>query len=191
MENLETFTDEFGIEFTIKKEKIVDYDIHTYLENGKEKFKKVFDNGVFSYVAYFAYSKEDLENIIEKYKTVKIEYIHFVNSYKVVEYITYRNKVLEERNISVIDSNNNNICFRKHEIENGKEISFWNEKNYYENGEMKYLFDYNKDGTCFIVNDYESLSDIYPHNIGTEKTNFTWIGFEYYQFSEPLIPNEK
>ena len=91
----------------------------------------------------------------------------------------------------VDDKNGNCICFKKYEMEGSELICTIIEKSYFENGEKKYEFVYNPDGSCFMIDSVQTFQeDIFAWDIGTSNTDFTWDGFEYYRNTEPLIPEK-
>ena len=60
---------------------------------------------------------------------------------------------------------------------------------YYENNTLKYTFEYDENGDCFIIYDEtDDQKDIFAWEIGQPDVSFTWQGFEYYEFAEPIIP---
>jgi hypothetical protein len=118
------------------------------------------------------------------------DYIYNENGFKIHEIRSYQNNVLIDKVIKVYDLNDKIICYRDYEIEDGNILSYVTEKKYYdENENLLYSFDYNEDGTCFLIsNEQEDQADIYAWSVGEPDVSFTWDGFEYYQNAEPLIP---
>ena len=106
--------------------------------------------------------------------------------------LSYENNVLIGKSISVHDGYNE-ICHRNYKVESGVATTLRTEKYYYNDNGLKYIFDYNADGTCFLITDeQDNQADIYEWGIGDpDYTDFTWIGFEYYQFADPVIPLSK
>ena len=93
--------------------------------------------------------------------------------------------------ISVYNAAGQSIFFSKYLFVDGKPDSHFTDKHYYENDVVKYTFNYNKDGTCFVVMDeQEHHADIYGFEIGTSNTGFTWKGFEYYEFEDLIVPEQ-
>jgi hypothetical protein len=184
-------TNEHGIE--VRTERRFYESINTleedYFENGNLIHRTHFENGEFKARLYFAFSIEQVNQLIDDSPTIKIIYRTWKNGYQIDEYIDCIDKILTAKRISVTNKSGDNICFRLLQFENGAVKLSTTEKSYFEHGELKYLFDYNPDGTCFMVNNFQSYQeDVFASDIGTDKTDFTWKGFEYYQFADPLVP---
>ena len=96
---------------------------------------------------------------------------------------------LELTSKTVYDVNNKIICFQKSDINTNTPILATTEKSYYDSsGTEKYFFDYNDDGSCFMVHDCEFDEEILASTIGQPNVDFTWVGLEYYQNALPIIP---
>lgn len=189
MDNKIKNIDENGNEFSIQRETSNGYETEIRSKNDILISQTILKDGKFESISYFVFSIEQLNKMIEQNNMISFIYRHFQNSYRIDEYLDYNNQILTGKMISVYNSNNESICFQKHQIVNGETISKFTEKSYYENGEEKYAFEYNQDGTCFMIDSVQTCQDdIFGWEIGTSKTNFTWKGFEYYQFQNPLLP---
>ncbi|BAP32840.1 amidophosphoribosyltransferase [Chryseobacterium sp. StRB126] len=62
-------------------------------------------------------------------------------------------------------------------------------ENHYKDETSAYVFEYDQFGHCFMIhNEADGKEDIFGWEIGSEQCSFTWKRFEYYQNSEPLLP---
>lgn len=193
MREILKYIDEKGVEIIIKKETF-EYSpknlSETYSENGKKIYTKQYENGRLSNISFYAYSNEELQTILkEKNGDTSITFIHYKNSYKITEYLAYKENILIGNMITVYDKDENCICFKKYEMKGSELICTITDKSYFDKGEKKYEFIYNEDGTCFMIDSVQTYQeDIFAWDIGTSHTDFTWDGFEYYKNTEPLIP---
>ena len=192
MENIISYIDELGNNVKIEKTIVEDIEWEVTSINDLLITQKVIQKGQFKNLSFFVFSIEQLTEMLQKSNTISFIYRHFQNTYQINEYLDYENCHLSGKMISVYNSVGEHIFFRKYLFVDGKPNSHFTEKYYYENDEVKYTFIYNKDGTCFVVNDEQQhYEDIYGFEIGTSKTSFTWKGFEYYEFEDPIVPEQR
>jgi hypothetical protein len=186
------YNNELGNEISYSQVNNLQEYFKVYLENNLPFKKERYQNGLLVNTSFYVTSLSQIDTILLTNPGVSFEYEHFVNGYKVKEYLSYNNNVLAYKRVLVYNSIDETICYCRYKLEGNVFIPEETEKYYYENGELKYKFDYiNNNGTLYMIYD-EVLyqSDIYPEDIGnTDITNFTWAGFEYYQNAEPIIPN--
>jgi antitoxin component YwqK of YwqJK toxin-antitoxin module len=162
-----------------------------YLENNLPFKEERYQNGLLVNTSFNVTSQTQIDTVLLTNPGVSFEYEHLVNGFKIKEFLSYNNNVLAHKRILIYNSTDENICYCKYKLENNVFIPEEVEKYYYENGALKYKFDYsNNDLTLYMIYNYfDPQSDIYPQDIGNAAiTNFTWIGFEYYQNAEPIIP---
>lgn len=185
------FQNEFGHEISQQQ-----------INNGLENYSKVFykdgeltmeetySNGILVNTSKYVSSKIEIANELLINPNATFDYIYYESAYRLHEIRSYQKGILIDKVVKVYDLNNKIICYRDYEIEEGDIISYSTEKKYYdENENLLYSFDYNDDGSCFlIVNELEDQADIYAWSVGEHGVNFTWQGFEYYKNAEPLIP---
>jgi len=191
MEKQTKYINELGAEVTIERRvyEAINTVEEDYSENGKLIHRTIFEGEVFQTLLYFAFSVDEINLLVGKHSTVSIIHRMWENGFLVEEYIQYVDKIIASKRIAVINSRGENICFRHVQFENGITKEVGTEKRYFKDGQEKYLFDYNSDGTCFMINNTQSFQeDIFPWDIGTDKTDFTWTGHEYYKFADPLVP---
>lgn len=185
------FTNQFGYEVTTHQLENISSYYRTFFEDNIPVKEERYENNELVNTSYFVSTLKEINDILFTQPTSSFDYTYTQNNFHIKESLSYQNGILVDKNISVFDNDQNNICYRKFIFQNGIGVPESTQKYYYINGELKYTFDYNLDGTCFIISDEQDFqSDIYAWNIGNpDYTDFTWNGFEYYQFAEPLIPD--
>lgn len=193
--NIHHYTDANGIKITIEKETsdyLPDYLFETYSENDIIIHKKTYINGELSNISFYAYSEADIDRLVHAENgTVSITFMYHQNTYKVTENLTYIDHLLTDKRITVEDANTNIICYKKYEPKDGLLTCVLTDKSYYKDNVNIYDFEYYPDGSCFMITSVQTYQeDIFAWDIGTDATNFTWNGFEYYQNAEPLIPEK-
>ncbi|MBP6458964.1 MAG: hypothetical protein KA264_02605 [Crocinitomicaceae bacterium] len=189
MNEVNKYIDENGVEITIEKRGNYPFVREIYSENGIKKHQKIYDNGKLSNISFYAYSSNEIDVLVKNKKSVSVIFIYFNGVYEIKEYLDYfKNKLIEKR-ISVSDKLDNLICFRIYKLDNSILIPIRTDKSYFVNEVQKYSFEYNEDGTIFMIYDEEFDEKIYPSDIGVNPNEtFTWESFEYYKCAEPLIP---
>jgi antitoxin component YwqK of YwqJK toxin-antitoxin module len=195
MKEINKYINENGIEISIEKESseyLPEYLFETYSENGKKIYQNTYKDGELSNVSFYAYSNEEVQTILDKKEgNASITFIYYQNSYKIKEQLAYTDKKLIGNMITVQDRNENHICFKKYELKDSELVCTTTDKSYYENGEEKFAFIYNEDGSCFMIDRVGTYQeDIFAWDIGTSNTDFTWNGFEYYKNVDPLVPEK-
>ena len=160
-------------------------------ESGIKKIVEHISENETTHISYYLSTTETIAAVLLQFSNKKITFVStsFSNTYKVEEQFYYENSNLLMKSKNILDSNGNAICFQKLDIVTNSPILGSTEKIFINaNGSRKYFFDYNDDGTCFIINDYELDEQILPSTIGQPNIDFTWVGFEYYQNALPIIP---
>jgi len=172
MQGLNSFTKQYIIDKILFKEEI-------YKENQLI--------GTLFYVS----SQLQIQNILQTDPNARFKYKYEQSGYVVLNHLVYKNNVLSEKIISVNDESNNTICYQKNNLPGITPNYLTTEKYYYdETGEVKYKFEYRADGNCLMIYDEQiDQADVFPNTIGNPDQSFSWIGFEYYEFAEPLVPN--
>lgn len=193
MNEIQHYTDANGNRISIQKEEIDSlpgYLIETYSENDIIIHEKTYKNGLLKNISFYAYSEEEITSIVIKNNgNVSIVYQYHQNSYTISETLTYCDHTLILKMATVKDCDNNIICFKKYEPKNDVLTCTITDKSYYQDGINIYDFEYNPDGSCFIITSVQTYQeDIFAWDIGTDNTDFTWNGLEYYQNAEPLVP---
>lgn len=186
------YQNQFGKEITQKQIDLgLEYFSKIYYENGVPKIEETYKNGQLINTSKYVSTEQEIINELILNPNASFDYIFVENGYKIHEIRTYGNNILTGKGVTVFNSENKIICSRNYTVENGIITHQRTEKSYYDsNGELLYNFDYNADGTCFLIsNEQDPQGDIYAWNIGDADVPFTWQGFEYYQNEEPLIPS--
>lgn len=185
------YNNELGKEISYSKAcKLQEY-FKVFLENNTPIKEERYQNGLLVDTSFYVTSQSQIDTILLTNPGVSFEYEYIVNGHRIKEYLSYNDNVLADKRVLVYNSLDETICYCRYKLEGTIFIPEETEKYYYENGNLKYKFDYlNNDGTLYMIYDevfYQS--DIYPEDIGnTEITNFSWAGFEYYQNALPIIP---
>ena len=185
------YTNKFGIEITENQiNQGLDYYTKIFLENGVPFIEETYKEGVLVNVSKYVSSELEISNELQNNPNSTFDYIYFQSGYKVHEIRVYIQGLIEQKVVSVYNINDKIICYRKYKIDNGNFIGQRTEKSYYDSsGKLLYNFDYNEDGSCFLIsNEQEPQADIYAWSIGDPDVTFSWQGFEYYQFEDPLVP---
>lgn len=183
-----------------KQIEFLDEYIKQNLINNRMKLEETYKNGTLSSVTYFLDPSEDLEEVKLKFRSVSIEL--YKNEVAKGDYRKYdvesfnSDGSLAIRSIEVIDGDMNLIYRKSFNAENNEIIYF--EKIYIDTeNNVTYEFTYNEDGTfkwlsildpqAFLDTDDHEFG---PNDIGIDKNpyKFSWEGFEYYQFADPIIP---
>lgn len=186
------YTNEFGQEISHQQlSHGVSYYSKIYYENDLPIIEETYKDGELVNTSKFVSSENEISDELLNNPNATFDYIFYENGYKVHEIRSYIGGIIDSKTITVYNSDNKIICYRDYEIENGNFVSHRTEKSYYDtNGELLYNFDYNDDGTCFLIsNEQEAQADIYGWSVGDPDVEFSWSGFEYYQFADPIIPN--
>ncbi|RRJ92887.1 hypothetical protein [Flavobacterium macacae] len=181
-------------EISVKNKKLPygeNYHSELFFINEKIIFEKRYQDDQLYQTLYYAYSQYEITDILKNEINATIVYEYFENSFKITEYKNHKDGIETDKNVSVENSNGECICFTKYKLVDGQlsQISTETDKNYYETGELKYVFEYNEDGSCFMIHNYQDpQGDIFGWDIGKPDIKFTWEGFEYYKNAEPIIP---
>ncbi len=192
MNSIIKFQNEFGHEITQQQitNGLENYSKVIY-EDGKPMIEETYNNGVLVNTSKYVSSELEIVNELSINPNATFDYIYYESGYRLHEIRSYQQGVLIDKVTKVYDLNSKIICYRDYEIKEGNIISYRTEKKYYdENESLLYSFDYNDDGSCFLIaNEQEDQADIYAWSVGEPEINFTWQGFEYFKNEEPLIPS--
>lgn len=184
------FKDFFGNEISREKaEALGQYSIETFV-NGTVKKIEHIERGMLEIIYYHLGISEHINELLPFYKNIKVSFSTTTNirAYKVEDIFVYEKGILKEKKKWVINSKNQHICLQKFDIATGRLIHNATEK-YYKDETSAYTFEYDESGHCFMIhNETEGQEDIFGFEIGSEQCSFTWKGVEYYQNSEPLLP---
>lgn len=192
MSNLIKYTNYFGHEIAFDQTSNIDGYFKAFYENNQVVKRERYESGELKNTSYVMYSQSDIDSFLMNNPNASIEYIYNQSSYSLIEHLVYAQGVMLERWVEVFNSTGALICFKKYKIVNGVLTAIGTDKHYYDiNNQEKYFFVYNEDCTCFEVCDMQiDEADFYAWSIGVDpEVTFTWTGFEYYQYAEPLIPN--
>lgn len=191
-------------DFLIKKDSIIslrkenlpygkEYYSEVFLDKEKIIFEKRFKNNNLYETCYYAYNANELSNILENENNGFVIFEFYEKDYKIIEYKNYKAGIEINKDVFVENSKGECICLKKYKLDNTEltEINTQTEKKYYENDSLKYMFEYNKDGTCFMINNYDDLmDDIFAWELDKPNSKLNWIDFEYYRTVNPLIPEK-
>lgn len=182
------FTNEYGDEVNESQKDVLEYFYKIYLVDGKPVKRENYIYGKFNSNTYYVSSVEEIETLLKAEPTVSFEYFYEKNKHRINEFRSYANQNLTSCWIIVKNNNHKTICDARYESEDGELKLIRIEKSFYKDGELLYNFDYNKDGSCFLVsNEQKYQSDIY----GWDIKDIFWEGLEYYKTAEPIIPENK
>ena len=183
-----------------KQIELLDEYIKQDLINNRIKLEEVYKNGTLLSVTYFLDSEENVVEIKSRFKEIPIElYKNEViqGNYRKYDVESFNlDGTLVSRSIEVLNDDMNLIYRKSFNIETNDVIYF--EKQYIDvENDVTYEFTYNEDGTfkwlslldplAFVDTDVHGFG---PNDIGIDKNpyKFSWEGFEYYQFANPIIP---
>lgn len=185
------YKNQYGVEVNENQIDNLDTYYKVTLISSTEKIVELIENNVVSHISYNLETSETIASLLPSYMDRQVSFIaqNFVNNYLIKELKLYDLGQLELTSKTVYDVNNKIICFQKSDINTNTPILATTEKRYYDSsGTEKYFFDYNDDGSCFMVYDCEFDEEILASTIGQPNVDFTWVGFEYYQNALPVIP---
>lgn len=185
------YLNEIGKEISDQeKTKLDKYSKHYYMDGKKNKIESYVFNQLKG-TTYFVDSQLQLQEILSKNPDASFILLYNSGGFSFSEYIGYSNSIMDEKKVFIQNELGQNICTRIYSYEGSVVKGFNTEKSYYEDGEERYSFEYNQDGTCFLIHDMKyDQNDIYASSIGdSSKTGFTWKGMEYYEFADPIDPN--
>lgn len=160
------------------------------IDNNKQIVELVKNNKV-AKVDYYIGIGDDFNDLLPQYadQTVCFHKKTIVNNYIVLDNYLFEKNVLIGKSNTVLNSDEEPICFQKRDINSNEPILGSTEKSFYDSNNVeKYIFDYNDDGICFMIEDLQNNDEILASNIGQSNVSFTWSGFEYYQNALPIIP---
>jgi hypothetical protein len=191
MSTIIKFQNEFGHEIT--QDQInngLSYYSKVFYENGKPTIEETYNYGELVNTSKYVSNEMEIVNELAMNPNSTFDYIYYDNGFKLHEIRSYQNNILIDKVLKVYDSSNKMICYRDYEIEDGNILSYVTEKKYYdENENLLYSFDYNENGSCFLIsNEQEGQADVYAWSVGEPGVSFIWQGFDYYQNADPVIP---
>jgi len=167
--------------------------IVVYLENGRKIKYEYFDKAELVDTGYYISDESEISTWLSKNPHASFSLDASTDKYEITTILNYRNKELLYKNVIVGELGFGRlICLQLFDVNIDTPIHASTEKHFYNpDGTEKYIFEYQNDGACFLIHNVEEYqADIYPNDIGVNPNlNFTWEGFEYYQFSEPAVPS--
>ncbi|WP_293785803.1 hypothetical protein [uncultured Pedobacter sp.] len=192
MSTKQVYANNFGKEISENQvNKSGDYLLKFYNEDKLIKIQQYL-KGVLEGTSYNLNSNDDIQSILTLDPNCSFQIESQQGNYKLYECISYENKVMVDRQVFVEPRLlNKTICRHVYNIATNTVKHVHTIKIYYDvNGKDLYEFEYNDQGECVYVNNLQEYqANFYAANIGIDPDlDFTWQGFEYYQFSEPLIP---
>lgn len=172
------------------------------VNNLKEYFKDIYIDGMLKkteriessmvvHTYYYLNGTESIYDLLPLFRNKKVSFynVSTINNYKIEDIYAYDNGILVDRSKSIANVQDKIICYQGIDIVTGLSINNDTRKYYYENNTLKYTFEYDENGDCFIIYDEtDDQKDIFAWEIGQPDVSFTWQGFEYYEFAEPIIP---
>lgn len=164
-----------------------------YFVNNIFKKSEEFINGVLNNVRYDLEDGESINNIISLYNSsVTIFFfkqISMQNSCRELSVKKYISGNLDSESILIekINSDEEIIYDKTTNSSNGVVTKY--EKYYYENDELRYMFEYFDNGDVYKIISFEGIDSKEFHYLSDLFTNFNWIGLEYYKKGIPKFPN--
>ena len=163
-----------------------------YFTNGLLKKTENFVNNSLVYVRYNLDDGESIGNVISSYNSsIKISFFKVVsiqnnhNELSVKTYIS-GNLVSESTFVEKIDSDEEIIYDKTVNTSNGVIITY--EKYYYENDELRYVFEYFDNGDVYMINSIDGNDTEVIHHQSDSFANFDWTGLDYYKKGIPVFP---
>ena len=192
MSTKQIYANHFGSEISEKQvNKLGDYLLKHYDDEILTKTER-YSKGVLVVTSYNLISNDNIQSILDLDPDASFQIESQQGDYKLFECLLYKDKIIVDKQIYVeIIPINKTICRHYFDLPSNTIEHTNTIKIYYDvNGEQLYEFEYKADGTCLYINNLQEYqSDFYAQDIGVDPDlEFTWQGFEYYQFSEPLIP---
>jgi hypothetical protein len=191
MSNTIKYKNEFGVEISIQQIHSIPNYRKMFLVNEILQKTEVYENHSLIKTIISVSNQTEINTQLQNDPNSFMEYIHEQNDYRITEYLDYENNIIVYKVVSVIQiSTNNIICFKRYQTIDGILTPVYTEKKYYlPDGSEKYHFEYDSDGNAQIIYDEEFDEKKYGELIGSDPNEeFTWTGFEFYQFTEPTIP---
>lgn len=184
------YNNEFGQEINNLQAKKLEYYSKIFVENNLPFKEETYKNGNLINTSYYIGSQSQIETLLLINSQASFDLIYQMGNYKIHELLSYTNSKLISKRVLVYNSNEKNIYFRTYKQINNDFIPEQTEKYFYDIDQLKFSFEYNNDGTCFIIRDEVNYqSDIFAWNIGNlDYTDFTWADLEYYKNADPMIP---
>jgi len=189
----EKFTTIFGEEVSAQEKSSLEKYVIEYYSDSVLIKKELFENDLIKNTTHVVSSLQEVNNILITENTGSFELSQQLGNYSIEELLHYTNGVLDYKRTHVIDAIGGMICIRDYNLDHlGNETSNHTEKFYRENNETRYVFEYNMDGSCLVIHDEKyDENDVFGAQIGDPVlTDFTWTGFEYFEFADPINPND-
>lgn len=184
------FKDSFGNEISREEADVsTQYSIETFVNGTIKKIEHV-EGGILEITYYHLDISEHINELLPLYqdKNVSFSITTDIGVYHIEDISLYKQGVLKEKKKWVINNKNQYICLQKFDTITGTLINNTTEK-YYKDETSYYTFEYDQSGNCFMIhNETDGEKNIFGWEIGNTECTFTWNGFEYYQYSEPLLP---
>lgn len=153
---------------------------------------EAYSNGELSGTSYNLMSEDTIPLILESDPNASFQINSQSGNFTLAECLLYQNKILVGKQIFLNTiSSGLMICRHLFDPVSNALVHTSTIKKYYDmSGKLIYEFEYLEDGACFYVNAMNPYDDSFlASDIGADPDlDFIWQGFEYYQFSDPLIP---
>ncbi|REC63576.1 hypothetical protein DRF65_05650 [Chryseobacterium pennae] len=184
------FKDFFGNEISREEAEVsTQYSVETFVDGVINKIEQL-ENGVVEITYYHLDASESINELLLLYPDQKVSFstITDIGSYRIEYVFLYEKGRLTEQKKWIMNKNDQYICLQKFDTITGLLINNATEK-YYKDETSSYTFEYDQSGNCFMIhNETDGEKDIFGWEIGNPRCSFTWNSFEYYQYSEPLLP---
>jgi hypothetical protein len=173
--------------------RLTKYRVMVYEGDRKLRYE-THTNGLKSHTSYYINSDVEIQEILSTEPNASFAIESKLGEYRISDNRSYRDRILTNWRIYAEDTSMNEIiCMQIIDPLTGSVIHNRTEKSYFDaNGTEIYVFSYNADGSCFFIEKVQEYqTDFYAKNIGNDPDlTFTWQGFEYYEYSEPVVPKD-
>ncbi|MDB5150316.1 MAG: hypothetical protein JWQ57_4336 [Mucilaginibacter sp.] len=192
MDTTLSYFNEYGDEITFAQaSQLTKYRIMVSEGNKRLRYE-TYTNGLKSHTSYYINSEAEIQGILTMDPNASFIIESVNGKYTISDERSYRSGILAGKRMYADDTVLNEIiCMQIIDPMTGVVIHNQTEKSYFDAGGTEiYSFSYNADGSCFFIEKVQEFqTDFYATAIGNDPDiDFTWQGFEYYQYSEPLIP---
>lgn len=169
---------------------------HVEIFEGDRKIKNEhFSEGILVGISYYISSLDEIPSLLVGTSDTCFIKEHTIRNHTIREYLDYKGGALIRKRVWVADSPHDNlICIQDtyYDSLTNLPVNTNIEKSYFNREGLEiYRFEYFPNGSCLhIHNMQEYQCDIYPDKIGVDPSiDFSWEGFEYYKYAEPIVPN--
>ena len=183
------YTDFFGNLITSEQAQQLEQYIVQVFNDGVHVKNEIYSKEGLKNILYIINSSSQIDDILQEDSNPSFEISYQQSVYTVVENLAYQNSILIGKTV-IVFKDDNEICISKFNVLQDTPLFNSTEKFSNVDDEVKYIFTYDFNGNCVMIYDnLQDQADIFPNTIGVDPDQtFTWVGFKYYQFAEPLIP---